>query len=78
MSLIEENQMHLNKKEVMDMSAKFSLVKGYYVSGAWSEYRVAMAVEKGWITAEEYEEITGSEYTQAVGSNDTGIVAPAN
>jgi hypothetical protein len=28
----------------------------------WDETRVKNAVEKNWITAEEYEEITGSKY----------------
>ena len=44
-------------------SAKYETVKGYYDRGLWSEYRVQMAVEKGWITADEYKEITGSGYT---------------
>lgn len=60
------------------MSEKFGLVKSYYASGAWSEYRVAMAVEKGWITADEYKTITGSDYTNGAASNDTIPAAPAN
>ena len=44
------------------MSEKFELVKRYYDRGLWNEYRVRMAVVKGWITPEEYEEITGEKY----------------
>jgi uncharacterized XkdX family phage protein len=44
------------------MSKKFNLVKNYYERGLWSEKRVHDAVEKGWITAEEYKEITGEDY----------------
>ena len=45
-------------------SPKFALVKSYYVRGLWNEYRVSMAVVKGWITAEEFEEITGKPYEE--------------
>lgn len=43
-------------------SEKFELVKGYYDAGLWSAKAVRNAVGKGWITAEEYQEITGREY----------------
>ena len=42
--------------------AKYEAVKNYYDKGLWSEYRVGMAVERGWITAAEYGEITGGKY----------------
>lgn len=42
-------------------SAKYETVKNYYDKGLWSEYRVQMAVEKGWITSEEYNEIVGNQ-----------------
>ena len=42
-------------------SPKFELVKHYYDTGLWSKARVYKAVGK-WITAEEYEEITGEPY----------------
>lgn len=45
------------------MSAKYEKVKGYYDKGLWSAKRVYNAVEKGWITAEEYTEITGEDYS---------------
>lgn len=44
------------------MNKKFNLVKNYYDRGLWSEKRVHDAVEKNWITAEEYKEITGEDY----------------
>lgn len=43
-------------------SKKYSLVKHYYDKGLWSKKRVHDAVVKEWITAEEYEEITGEPY----------------
>ena len=43
-------------------SQKFEKVKYYYDNGLWSLYRVGEAVKKGWITAEEYKEITGEDY----------------
>lgn len=44
------------------MSKKFNMVKNFYEQGLWSKKRVHDAVAKGWITAEEYKEITGEEY----------------
>ena len=41
------------------MSKKYQKVKDYFESGLWSEERVANAVVKGWITTEEFREITG-------------------
>ena len=46
----------------MEKSKKYDMVKEYYDKGLWSAYRVQMAVEKDWITPNEYEEITGGEY----------------
>lgn len=52
------------KREVQEIvhSPKFDLVKGYYDSGLWKKKAVRNAVVKGWITAAEYEEITGEVY----------------
>lgn len=44
------------------MSAKFYKVKGYYDNGLWNKAMVRDAVIKGWITEEEYKQITGEEY----------------
>lgn len=44
------------------MSPKFNKVKGYYNSGLWNKIMVRNAVVKNWITAEEYQQITGEVY----------------
>ena len=44
------------------MSKKFAFVKAAYDRGSWNKAMVANAVVKGWITAEEYEIITGDIY----------------
>lgn len=44
------------------MSEKYELVKKYYEGGMWNEERVRNAVVKGWITAKEFQDITGKEY----------------
>lgn len=44
------------------MSANFEKVKYYYDNGLWNIGRVKKAVAKGWITEEEYKEITGEDY----------------
>ena len=43
-------------------SEKFEMVKSYYEEGCWKKKAVRNAVVKGWITAEEYAEITGEVY----------------
>ena len=45
-------------------SAKYELVKGYYEAGIWKKKAVRNAVTRGWITAAEYEEITGEVYAE--------------
>lgn len=47
------------------MSKKFKTVKNFYDRGLWSIARVRNAVEKGWITDEEFKEITGEDYAAA-------------
>lgn len=42
-------------------SPKYATVKKYYDAGLWSVSRVYNAVSR-WITADEYEEITGIPY----------------
>lgn len=46
------------------MSNKYEKVKSYYDRGLWSVERVRNAVMKGWITAEEFETITGQPYEE--------------
>ena len=41
---------------------KFAKVKRYYDNGQWTINMVRNAVVKGWITAEEFETITGEAY----------------
>lgn len=48
------------------MSSKFKKVKYYYDTGLWSIHRVRDAVVKGWITPEEFYEITGEVYSTEV------------
>lgn len=47
----------------------FAKVKNYYDQGLWSKARVRNAAtnpkSNPWITAEEYEEITGEAYEEA-------------
>ena len=47
----------------MTHSKNYEKVKNYYKRGLWSIERVHNAVGK-WITAEEYEEITGEPYKE--------------
>lgn len=43
-------------------SPKFQMIKTYYEDGRWKINRVRMAVKAQWITADEFQEITGQEY----------------
>ena len=45
------------------MSKYYKLVKRNYDNGFWDISKVRDAVVKGWITAEEYLEITGEVYS---------------
>ena len=45
----------------MEHSKNFEKVERYFARGMWSKDRVHDAVGK-WITADEYEEITGEAY----------------
>lgn len=44
-------------------SEKYETVRRYYKMKIWDERRVKDAVKMGWITAEEFAEITGKSYT---------------
>ena len=46
----------------MKHSKNFTKVEYYYDSGIWPLSRVYDAVGHGWITPEEFEDITGCEY----------------
>lgn len=44
------------------MSKNFNKVKVFFDAKLWSEDMVCNAVGRGWITAEEFKEITGHVY----------------
>ena len=46
------------------MSTKFESVKRYFDLNIWNEQQIRNAVEKSWITAEEFKLITGNLYTK--------------
>ena len=47
------------------MSKNYDKVKAYYDQGLWNKARVQLAVVYHWITAEEYQLITGEPYPVA-------------
>lgn len=49
----------------MEYSKKFNKVKNYYDAHLWGKVAVRNAVIKKWITADEYEIITGEKYIVA-------------
>lgn len=46
----------------MEHSKNYDKVKGFYNRKLWDLTRVRNAVVKGWITEEEFVEITGKDY----------------
>ena len=50
---------YLKKVTVYTMSRKFEKVKQFFDDGFWTVEMVRNAVNKGWITEEEFHEITG-------------------
>lgn len=46
----------------MEHSKNYDKVKRYFGMKLWDETRVRNAVAKGWITEEEFVEITGTAY----------------
>lgn len=52
------------------MSKKFNKVKNFYEQGFWTTEMVKNSVVKGWITEEEYLEITGDEYISSEGNEN--------
>ncbi len=49
-------------KKTDNHSKNYYKVRDYYKGRYWSIERVRQAVVKGWITAEEFKEITGEDY----------------
>lgn len=52
----------VQEEMIVEHSPKFADVKNYYDAGLWKKKAVRNAVIRGWITAAEYEEITGEIY----------------
>lgn len=48
----------------MSHSSSYEKVFRYYTTGLWVKQQVRHAVIKGWITNEEYEDITGDKYEE--------------
>lgn len=48
----------------MKHSKNFANVRYWYQYNLWNKEKVKNAVVKGWITEDEYLEITGEEYTK--------------
>ncbi len=46
----------------MEHSEKYFTVKNWFSLGVWTDIRVRNAVNLGWITEAEYEEITGNAF----------------
>jgi hypothetical protein len=46
----------------------FNIIKRNYERGLWNKQMIKIVVQKGVITAEQYEEITGEEYVEQEGS----------
>lgn len=40
----------------------YEKIKRFYELGLWTETMIGQAAKKGWITATEYEQITGNVY----------------
>lgn len=53
---------YLSMMTGMAYSKNYANVKKWYNMGMWSEARVRNAVVMGWITEDEFKEITGSDY----------------
>lgn len=53
-------------------SEKFLLVKNYYDAGFWKKKAVRNAVIKGWITEDEYSEITSEAHPEGAYSTVSG------
>lgn len=55
------------------MAVTYNVVRNYYTSGRWSVRRVRHAVQSNWITAEEFQEITGQEYVYVPEEDDNAV-----
>lgn len=55
------------------MSVTYNVVREYYTNGRWSVRRVRHAVQSGWITPEEFKDITGQEYQYLPEEDDNAV-----
>jgi uncharacterized XkdX family phage protein len=46
----------------MQHSSRFENIQNFYDSGFWDIEQVRNAVDKGWITCQEYTQITGHDF----------------
>ncbi len=46
----------------MNHSKRVDSIQEWYALGMWNEQRMRDAVEKKWISAEEFKQITGKDY----------------
>ena len=53
---------NVRRRITMEHSKNYSKVKLWYSMKMWNETRVRNAVKMGWITKEEFAEITGKDY----------------
>jgi hypothetical protein len=58
MLILKERIWHI----MIEHSEKYKLVANYYNRKLWNESKVRNAVIKGWITSDEFTEITGIQY----------------
>lgn len=61
-AMVEDINLDDQDNMVNNHSPKFELVRKYYREGLWSERRVRLAVEYGWITQEECDEILSENF----------------
>ena len=55
-------------------SAKFNDYKSYFDTKKWSKDMIHMAVERGYLTEEEYKTITGDDYQPIIYRYETGTL----
>ena len=52
------------KEKSVEHSKKYETIKHYYDAGLWCAARVRAVVAHGWITPDEFTEITGRPYEE--------------
>lgn len=62
LSMMTGVELYKERRITMAYSKNYANVKKWYNMGMWSEARVRNAVVMGWITEDEFKEITGSDY----------------